>query len=138
MLRPFLATLLALTLLSHSACRKRTNPPTPPPAEAPAIATEPAAGPAPTAPAAPAAPNAAPTTLPPGTALAQAQPGSSETGTVNGPLSGAVARFMDKHKRLPANWQELVQTGFIKSIPTPPPGKKFAVDPVSYVVVEVN
>lgn len=137
MLRLLLSTLLTLGFLSSSACRKRSNPPTPPPAEAPANAPEPVTTPAPAAPA-PAAPNSAPTTLPAGTALPQAQPGISETGTVNGPLSGAVARFMDKNKRLPANWQELVKGGFINTIPTPPPGKKFAVDPISYVVVEVN
>lgn len=130
-----LPSLLSLALLSTSACRERSHSSTPAPTEAAPGTTHSAAAPASAAAGGPTAP---PPAQPAATALPQAQPGSSETGIVNAPLTGAVGRFMDKHKRPPANWQELVQGGFIKTIPSPPPGKKFAIDPISYFVVEVN
>jgi hypothetical protein len=48
-----------------------------------------------------------------------------------------VARFRDKHRRLPASWQELIQTGFLKAMPSPPRGMRFAIDPISAMVVEL-
>lgn len=90
----------------------------------------------PAVPAAPAGVVELPPAVAPATNLEQSKPGASESGNLNGPLTGAVARFKDKHMRLPVSWQELVQGGFIKAIPQPPPGKRFAIDPVSHMVVE--
>ncbi|MEQ2006997.1 MAG: hypothetical protein ABMA26_09365 [Limisphaerales bacterium] len=77
-------------------------------------------------------------TEPSAPAIAQAKPGASENSPLNGELTDAVARFRDKHKRLPTSWQELVQTGFLKSLPKPPPGVRYAIDPISAMVVEVK
>ncbi|PAW87046.1 MAG: hypothetical protein B9S33_06930 [Pedosphaera sp. Tous-C6FEB] len=112
---------------------------------------QPAAGPAdPASPETPASTAASASTLPTATApspapaptaatmLPQAKPGASESSPLNGELTNAVARFLDKHKRLPASWQELVQTGFLKALPQAPPGVRYAIDPISAMVVEIK
>jgi len=117
-----LALLAAAALMTTGiSCKKKpASPPAPTEAStAPAVAAGPSAS--------------SPTSA---TGIAQAKPGASESGSLNAPLTGAVARFKDKHNRLPASWQELVQGGFIQAIPQPPPGKRFAIDPVSHMVVE--
>jgi hypothetical protein len=69
--------------------------------------------------------------------LPQSQPGASENAKLNAQLTDAVARFKEKRNRLPASWQELVQGGFINAVPQPPPGKRFAIDPISHMVLEL-
>lgn len=61
--------------------------------------------------------------------------GAGEQSPINSPLTGAMARFHDKFRRFPNDWNELVTSGFIASIPEPPAGKRFAVDPVTRIVV---
>ena len=133
-MRRVLVLLIALTVChAVTACRRKTTP-----------ARESAVSPA--APASPATPaadgTAAPTAAAPApaaaTAIAQSKPGASESNPLNTELTNAVARFRDKHKRLPASWQELVQTGFLKAVPTPPRGLRYAIDPISAMVVEVK
>lgn len=127
-----LALLAAAALMTTGiSCKKKpASPPAPTEAsEAPVNTPVPT-----TAPAVAAGPSASSPTS--ATGIAQAKPGASESGSLNAPLTGAVARFKDKHNRLPASWQELVQGGFIQAIPQPPPGKRFAIDPVSHMVVE--
>ena len=65
-------------------------------------------------------------------------PGAGEQSPVNSPLTGAVARFHDKFRRFPRDWNELVTTGFISAIPQPAPGKRFMIDPVTRIVVELG
>ena len=64
-------------------------------------------------------------------------PGAGEQSPVNSPLPGAVARFHDKFRRFPRDWNELVTTGFIVAIPQPAPGKRFMIDPATRIVVEL-
>lgn len=66
-----------------------------------------------------------------------AMPGAGEQSRVNSPLTGAVARFHDKYRRFPRDWNELVTTGFIQSIPQPPASRRFAIDPDTRIVVEL-
>ncbi len=127
-----LALLLAVALLLTSAAckRKRTaSPETETPSQATASAPAEAASPAPNSPALASTPTSS---------LPQAKAGASESSPLNGELTDAVARFRDKHKRLPASWQELVQAGFLKALPQPPPGVRYAIDPISAMVVEIK
>lgn len=130
MIRALLLTALVLGVLTTAACRKRSTP-TPAPTVPAEVPADPAAAPA-------VAPTSAQqSTPPPATTLPQSQPGASENSQLNAPLSDAVARFREKRNRLPVNWQELVQGGFIQAIPQPSSGKRFAIDPISYMVVEL-
>jgi len=134
MKRFFFGWLVVIALAGLPACRKRNADAVPTPttssqtekAVGPSLAGDNDPGGKPSTPVAPA------------TGLPQAKPGASENGTVNGGLTDAVYRFRDKHKRLPASLQELVQTGFLKALPTPPPGVRYAIDPISAMVVEVK
>jgi hypothetical protein len=131
MVRTSLLTVLCLGVLAAAGCRKRESPPpTPPavPAEAPAAPVgAPVNAPVPVQPSAAA----------PASTLPQSQPGASENAKLNAQLTDAVARFKEKRNRLPASWQELVQGGFINAVPQPPPGKRFAIDPISHMVLEL-
>jgi hypothetical protein len=64
-------------------------------------------------------------------------PGAGEQSKINSPLTGAVARFYDKFRRLPRDWNELVTAGFIQAMPQPGSGTRFAVDPDTRIVVEL-
>ncbi|PAW88996.1 MAG: hypothetical protein B9S33_04070 [Pedosphaera sp. Tous-C6FEB] len=64
-------------------------------------------------------------------------PGAGEQSPANSALTGAVARFHDKFRRFPRDWNELVTAGFIQSIPQPADGKRFAIDPDTRIVVEL-
>lgn len=66
-----------------------------------------------------------------------APPGAGEQSRINSALTGAVARFHDRFQRFPRDWDELVTSGFIQSIPQPAAGKRFAIDPVTRIVVEL-
>ncbi len=129
----FALTLAAALLLTNAACkRKRTpSPETQAPTEASASAPAEPASPVANTSALASAPTSA-------TSLPQAKAGASESSPLNGELTDAVARFRDKHKRLPASWQELVQAGFLKALPQPPPGVRYAIDPISAMVVEIK
>jgi hypothetical protein len=121
---------VALLLTSAACKRKRTaSPETETPSQATESAPAEAANPAPNSPALASTPTSS---------LPQAKAGASESSPLNGELTDAVARFRDKHKRLPASWQELVQAGFLKALPQPPPGVRYAIDPISAMVVEIK
>lgn len=64
-------------------------------------------------------------------------PGAGEQLMINPPLTGAVARFHDKFRRLPRDWNELVTAGFIQAMPQPAAGNRFAVDPDTRIIVEL-
>ena len=127
---PSLVLILSVGMLCGAGCRKKpTSAAEPPPTPAePAVELKPATG-------APLAPTgSAPTQA---TTLPMAFPGAGEQSPVNSPLTGAVARFHDKFRRFPRDWNELVTTGFIQTIPQPPAGKRFAIDPDTRIVVEL-
>lgn len=44
-------------------------------------------------------------------------------------LNEAVKAFLEDGGRLPRNWTELLESGRITVIPTPPPGKRYYLDP---------
>ena len=43
-------------------------------------------------------------------------------------LTGAVHLYRTDHGKLPPDFETLVREKYIKTMPTPPPGKRFAVD----------
>ena len=43
-------------------------------------------------------------------------------------LSEALLKFNRDKKRGPKNWEELISTGYLKQMPTPPPGKAYVFD----------
>lgn len=43
-------------------------------------------------------------------------------------LSEALLKFRRDKNRGPANWQELITTGYLKQMPTAPPGKQYVFD----------
>lgn len=117
--------------LVFTGCRKKVEP-KPETAPPPQSVAEPAAAATPPPAATPAQPPAQSAT-----ALPMAFPGAGEQSKINSPLTGAVARFHDKFQRFPRDWSELVTAGFIQSIPQPPAGKRFAIDPDTRIVVEL-
>jgi len=60
------------------------------------------------------------------------QADSASVTAVNSPevlaLTQQVRRFSLEKRRLPQNLEELVTVGYIKSVPTAPTGKKYAID----------
>lgn len=43
-------------------------------------------------------------------------------------MTEALLKFNRDKKRAPTDWQELVTTGYLKQIPTAPPGKRYVFD----------
>ena len=43
-------------------------------------------------------------------------------------LSEALLKFRRDKNRGPANWQELITTGYLKQMPDAPPGKQYVFD----------
>jgi len=44
------------------------------------------------------------------------------------PIQDAIQNFETQNKRIPLNVQELVESGALKSLPKPPPGKIYFID----------
>ena len=135
-----LALLLAVSLTS--ACRKRPAVPAPPPPP-----TEPSANPAPaglpTAPSAAAAPAPAQAISAPGVdriedRLPTAPPNSSKTNPVDRTLTEALQRYNEANGKMPADFTVLVTSKHLKALPTPPPGKSYALDRPHMQVVLIN
>ena len=96
--------------------------PTPPPSQSSAPAPAPAAEPAPIA-----LPDSLPTT-----------PAGSKSTEVHQDLTAALHRYFQANGRLPATFELLAQSGFIKPMPAPPAGKKFALDRQTLQVVVID
>ena len=66
----------------------------------------------------------------------------NDSGLVKGatqlPLTEALHRYFEAKGQLPQNFQQLVAAKYIDKLPTPPPGKKFAIDRRNLQVVLVN
>lgn len=43
-------------------------------------------------------------------------------------LTGAIHLYHMDHSKLPASFEVLVKTKYLKAMPAPPPGKRFALD----------
>ena len=52
-------------------------------------------------------------------------------------MSGALLKFRRDKQRAPKDWQELINTGYVKQMPTPPPGKRYTFNPLSLDVLMV-
>src|SRR5204863_2193589 len=53
-------------------------------------------------------------------------------------LTQALRKYSFEHQRLPKTIGEVVAAGYVKNMPQPPSGKKFAIDAKSVQVVLVN
>ena len=53
---------------------------------------------------------------------------------VNHEITGAMHRYLDKIGKLPDELDELVTKGYLKKLPTPPPGKHFFINRTNYQV----
>lgn len=100
---------LALATLVVGGCRKRQAAP---PAEAAGAVA------------------AAPVEAPTAAALsAAASPRSNVPGAVDlTPVQQAIDRFWKERKHTPYTLQDLVRAGYLKALPTPPPGKQLLYD----------
>ena len=53
-------------------------------------------------------------------------------------MTGAVQAWVTSRGEAPKNFQEMIKVGFIRKMPTPPPGKEFAIDAKNLQVVLVD
>jgi hypothetical protein len=53
-------------------------------------------------------------------------------------LNSLVEEFYTAHDRLPKSIDEMVQMKFIQKAPTPPPGKRYVIDPKKFKIVLVS
>jgi hypothetical protein len=128
-------TVLILAVLGFTltACKKNeaTAPEAaPPPPRSASIETE--AAPAPPPPSTP-APEAAAEATPPPTDVTDKMPtapndSSLATGAVHQQLTLALHRYFENNSKMPQTFQDLVTAKYIDKMPTPPPGKTFAID----------
>jgi hypothetical protein len=147
--RVFIACGLALTFVSGCGKKAETPPPQAPEVKssavsslldnsAPAKPEAPAPGaPAPeTAPTAPQEAAAAPTDKLP-TASAEAGKNAIQTPTAI-KITEAMQRFLERNNRLPKDFNELVSSKFLPSMPAAPTGKKYVLDRKTLQVVIVD
>ena len=119
-----LCWLLSTSLILLCACkRKRDTAPqaTPPPAVEQ-----------------PAAPASNPTSPGPAAASPAAPLSTAVFDEHFGILSQGLLTFRRDKNRAPRDWQELITTGYLKKMPTPPPGKRYTFNPGSLDVHMVN
>lgn len=111
-----LCCLLCVGLMIATGCRKRREAAKP---------VEPAT-PIPAAPVQPDASSAVPTPAPPPAGTPQV------AASVNvqhfNQMSEALLKFRRDKNRAPQDWQELMATGYLKQLPTAPPGKRYVFD----------
>lgn len=78
---------------------------------------------------------------PPKTSTHVEVPGATDENGVDvglNKLNEALRRFVNDTERLPTGLEELVKSGVIQRIPTPPPGKRYAIDSKSKTALIVN
>ncbi len=115
---------LAATILTVISCRREEVPPLPPTAAPPKRAESPVAAAAP----------ASPVTVPREEArpiqdlLPVAPDDSSLRFPVQKELTSAVHLYQMDHQKLPEDFAALVKEKYLKSMPQPPPGKRFGLD----------
>lgn len=107
--RAILISLLLGACLAGGACRKR-------PAAAPEAGTNPAAS--------------APSQVNPGAPFTPAPVAKkSAPGSVDlAPVQQAIEKFWKEKKHTPYSLQDLLRSGHLRSLPTPPPGKQLHYD----------
>jgi len=114
-----------LVLVSLTGCRRNASPtpapaaPEPPASVAQAASATPARQPAPQ-PAKP--PEASPDRLP------TAPNDASLRHPVHKELTSAIHLYLTDYRKMPADFETLVKEKYLKAMPKPPPGKRFALD----------
>lgn len=54
---------------------------------------------------------------------------TSDPSAATAELTQALRKYSMENRRVPKTVEELISAGYVKALPTPPPGKKFVVDP---------
>jgi hypothetical protein len=67
-----------------------------------------------------------------------APPNSSKSHPVDRPLTEALQRYNEANGKMPANFSVLIAQKYLKAMPTPPPGKRFALDRPHMQVVVID
>ncbi|NBV23116.1 MAG: hypothetical protein EBS05_14510 [Proteobacteria bacterium] len=70
--------------------------------------------------------------------IPSAPPNSSKTNPVDRTLTEALQRYNEANGKMPADFSVLVAQKYLKSMPTPPPGKRFALDRPHMQVVIID
>ncbi len=122
---PALIVCCMAMLLATFGCRRSAAPPTPdePATESPASG-EPVPAPPPSANRT-ARPVAAPTDK---DQLPTAPADASLRLPIEQHLTGAIHLYLNDHQKLPTDFATLVREKYLKALPKPPPGKRFALD----------
>ena len=138
MLRLIVVSALVV-IVSTSACRKKSVPPVP------SAEPTPGATPQPAAPSSGGVPvvQPPPPTQSPGLEkvedrLPTAPPDSSKSNPVDQKLTEALHLYLESKGKLPPDFNALVTAKFLKQVPTPPAGKRYAVDRRNLQVVLLN
>ena len=138
MLRSFLSFALVI-LISTTACRRKTNASPGASSEEPRSATSdksvPSAGVTPVQPPPPAQ---SPGLEKVEDRLPTAPPDSSKSNPVDQKLTEALHHYLEANGKLPPDFNALVTARIIKQMPTPPAGKRYAVDRRNLQVVLLN
>ena len=66
------------------------------------------------------------------------QPVQGDTGQMLDQLTQVLRKFSVENRRVPATLDEVVAAGYLKEIPPPPAGKKFAIEPRKVQVILVS
>lgn len=144
MIRVLCLLLVAAALTQTSGCRRKraensVAAPAAPETAAPAVA--------PAAPTAPVAPPPAPMVTRPVSApgvdivadrIPTAPPNSSKSYPVDRVLTEALQRYNEANGKMPADFSVLVTQKYLKAMPSPPAGKRFALDRPHMQVVIVD
>ena len=125
---------LALLLAGCGRQSANTSAGSPQPGDAPpaAPAANEAAAPAPPAETAPAPVNARPVTA----VRPIVVDAGGDAAAACAQLTQALRKFALQQRRLPASFEELVASGYVAGVPQPPPGKRYAIDRGSVVLVK--
>lgn len=67
-----------------------------------------------------------------------APPNSSKSNPVDLPLTEALQRYNEANGKMPDTFQVLVTDKYLRALPTPPPGKRYAIDRPHMQVVLIN
>lgn len=147
MLHHLLLSALLVGLCSATACRRNRTPVSTTPASgestaalqsAPPPEARPAAAPTPAAPNAPARPTSAPGVDVVTDQIPTAPPNSSKIAPVDRTLTEALQRYNEANGKMPTDFSVLVAQKYLKTLPSPPAGKRFALDRPHMQVVVID
>ena len=141
-MKQFTLAALVLAVSLTSACKKKSDAPAPvtAPPEQSAVS---APTPAPKAAGATVTPTPTRPVGAPGVdriddRLPTAPPNSSKSNPVDRTLTEALQRYNEANGKMPADFSVLVTAKYLKALPTPPAGKRYALDRPHMQVVLIN